>query len=290
MKYYVLDPEVAGELGNNTVMDVSVHPPLVSKLHYELDAWLGDDLIQSFPCYLVTERLKKHIENASLAGVSFAPVELELSANFKELHPSKTVPDFVWLNIFGKAGRDDFAVASDGRLVVSEPALKLLKNMTLKHCKIQDLKMITFSWHETDGGGKRTSIKIDGETVLQGFEKGAKVENSSRSDSNVCRYVYIVCSGDSLPDEAEAARAWLLEITSIIQKGIKGIISEIHSRDDFSAPVSRVLPGAGPGITIGIIGSTIRRLKALDIADALTEVSSHWKEILNRLEVLEPLK
>jgi hypothetical protein len=136
MKYYVLDPEVAGELGNNTVMDVSVHPPLVSKLHYELDAWLGDDLIQSFPCYLATEHLKKHIENASLAGVAFARVEFALSDNFKELHPSKAVPDFVWLKIFGQAGKDDFGLEADGRLVVSERALNVIKNLSLKHCKI----------------------------------------------------------------------------------------------------------------------------------------------------------
>ena len=136
MKYYALDPEVAGELGNNIVMDVSVHPPLVSKLHYKLDAWLGDDLIQSFPCYLVTEHLRKHIEKFSLVGVSFAPVELELSANFKELHPSKVVPNFEWLKIFGKVGKDDFGVEAEGRLVVSERALKSLKKFALEHCNI----------------------------------------------------------------------------------------------------------------------------------------------------------
>jgi hypothetical protein len=136
MKYYVLDPEVAGELGKNTVMDVSVHPPLVSNLHYELDAWLGDDLIQSFPCHLVTDRLKNTIENTSLTGVSFAPFEFELSANFKELHPSEEVPGFAWLKIFGKAGKDDFGVEAEGRLVVSERALKSLKKFALEHCNI----------------------------------------------------------------------------------------------------------------------------------------------------------
>ncbi|HSY19070.1 MAG TPA: hypothetical protein VK815_12075 [Candidatus Acidoferrales bacterium] len=136
MKYFVLDPEVAGELGINTVIDVSVHPPVVSTLHYELDAWLGDDLIQSFPCYAATEHMKKCIENASLGGAAFAPMEITLSDNFKELHSSKAVPAFVWLKIFGRAGKDDFGVESDGRLAVSEKALNLIKNLKLKHCKI----------------------------------------------------------------------------------------------------------------------------------------------------------
>jgi len=136
LNFYALNPEVAGELGNNTVLDVTVHPPLVSKLHYELGAWLGDDLIQSFPCFLATARLSKDIECASLGGVSFAPVQIGLSATFKALHPCETIPDFVWLKVFGQAGKDDFGLERNGRLVVSEPALNVIKNLTLNHCKI----------------------------------------------------------------------------------------------------------------------------------------------------------
>jgi hypothetical protein len=138
MKFYALDPEVAGELGKNTVMNTSVHPPEVSKLHYELDAWLGDDLIQSFPCYLVTERLKRKMESASMVGVAFAPVEFNVSANFKDRHPSKAVPNFTWLKITGSAGKDDFGVEAHGRLVVSERALKLIQDFSLNHCEISE--------------------------------------------------------------------------------------------------------------------------------------------------------
>ena len=38
MKYFYIQPEVAGGLGKNTVMDRSVHPPIVSRLHYEFRA------------------------------------------------------------------------------------------------------------------------------------------------------------------------------------------------------------------------------------------------------------
>ena len=136
MKFYTLDPEVAGELGDNTEMNTSIHPPTVSKLHYELNAWLGDDLIQSFPCYLATERLKREIESASVVGVAFAPVEFSVSANFKERNLSKVIPGFTWLKITGCAGKDDFGIEADGRLVVSERALKLIQDFNLNHCEI----------------------------------------------------------------------------------------------------------------------------------------------------------
>lgn len=136
MKFYILDPEVAGELGKSTVMDNSVHPPKVSRLHYELDAWLGDDLIQSFPCYLVSEKLKRKISASSLSGAAFAPVEFGLSSSFKERHPSKSVPDFAWFKITGFVGKDDFGIEADGRLVVSERALALIQELNLNHCEI----------------------------------------------------------------------------------------------------------------------------------------------------------
>lgn len=136
MNFYTLDPEVAGGLGKHTVMNTSVHPPVVSELHYELDTWLGDDIIQSFPCYLATERLKRKIESSSMVGIQFAPLKFDVTADFKDRHPSKAVPNFTWLKITGCAGKDDFGTEANGRLVVSERALKLLQDFNLNHCEV----------------------------------------------------------------------------------------------------------------------------------------------------------
>jgi hypothetical protein len=44
MKYHSIEPEVAGGLGANTIMDRTVHPPVVTKLHCKvnLDAHYDD--------------------------------------------------------------------------------------------------------------------------------------------------------------------------------------------------------------------------------------------------------
>jgi hypothetical protein len=54
---YVLEPLGAGQLGGGTLLDVSAHPPLVSRVQYVLDAPTSDDLIESFPVFLVSEAL-----------------------------------------------------------------------------------------------------------------------------------------------------------------------------------------------------------------------------------------
>ena len=41
MNFYYLEPEVSGGIGDSTILDTSVHPPIVSALEYEFEDWLG---------------------------------------------------------------------------------------------------------------------------------------------------------------------------------------------------------------------------------------------------------
>jgi len=139
-KYYLLEPEIAGELGPDTVMDPSVHPPRVSDLHYDLKGWLGDDLLESFPCYIVTDRCRDALENGGFSGCTFAPVRVTASDVFLELYPGRAVPTFHWLKVDGIAGEDDLGVADDHRLVVSGDVLKVLRSLSIDHCDFEELQ------------------------------------------------------------------------------------------------------------------------------------------------------
>jgi len=139
-KCFVLEPEVAGGLGPETEMDGSVHPPRVHKLHIELEGWLGDDLIESFPCFVVTDRCRRALEQSPLTGFHFAEVKVSKTAQFDELYPGRPLPVFWWLQVSGEACRDDFGLVSDGRLVASEAALRLLSTLNLAHCDVSEYR------------------------------------------------------------------------------------------------------------------------------------------------------
>lgn len=135
--YYVLEPEVAGELGDGTVLDAGQHPPTVSRLHYEFSGWLGDDLLQSFPCYIVTQRLSDAIAREGLTGCEFGIVHVSTSSQFDALYPGRQLPTFAWLRPVGIAGRADFAVGKDHRLIVSSAALTMLRRFCIDNCNIK---------------------------------------------------------------------------------------------------------------------------------------------------------
>ena len=143
MRFYVIEPEVAGGWGENTIVaDSSVHPPRVTKLHYKFDGWLGDVLLESFPCYIVTEAAKENIKAMAATGVKFDEVEISTSDEFDDVSPGLQLPRFAWLQVAGKAGQDDFGIAPapDFRLVISQRVLDLLKSMGVSNASIKEFE------------------------------------------------------------------------------------------------------------------------------------------------------
>jgi hypothetical protein len=136
MKYYHLEPEVAGGFGARTVIDRSSGKMVVQKLHYQFDGWLGDDILESTPCFIVSESLAREIDRQQLTGIKFDEVEVTTSDQFKELYQNRQIPKFVWLKVEGHAERDDFGMASGLRLIVSERALEVLRRFGVSNALV----------------------------------------------------------------------------------------------------------------------------------------------------------
>lgn len=136
--YYYIEPEVAGGLGERTILDTSYHPPKIEKLEYRFDAWLGDDILETFPCHIVTIELAKAIRENSLTGISFLDVKISKSDFFLEEYPDLKLPEFQWLLIYGTAGTDDFGLSKDYRLVISDLALSILKKFKINHAETSE--------------------------------------------------------------------------------------------------------------------------------------------------------
>jgi len=137
-RFFSLEPEVAGGWGDRTDADTSVHPPVVSHLHYEFHGWLGDELVESFPCYLVTEALGTTISRAGLSGCSLSRAEVTCSQDFTELQPDTKLPAFKWLRISGIAGQSDLGLSSEHLLVISEQALQVIGTHSISNCAVAE--------------------------------------------------------------------------------------------------------------------------------------------------------
>jgi hypothetical protein len=125
---FALEPHVAGELGPATdFYDRTTHPPGVRDVEYVLDHPDTDDLIESFPVYLVSERLAARL--SEFPGLGFEPVDVRPGDNYLELHGD--VPHTRYVRLL--PGGEDAWLGDDLLLCVSD-RLAVLRDFDLGRC------------------------------------------------------------------------------------------------------------------------------------------------------------
>ncbi len=149
MKYFALKAESAGDFGINTKFaKPPSKPPQVQHLHYVLDVWPVDELLGTAGVYIVSESMGKRLQSLTIpvSGVSFEAVEVTTSERFNSWHSDSALstyedisllPRYVWLNVNGKAGIDDFGIDKE-RLVVSIRVYTAMRMHRLNSCKVVD--------------------------------------------------------------------------------------------------------------------------------------------------------
>jgi hypothetical protein len=137
MAHFLLHPEVPGGLGEQTELDTSVHPPVVHKLHLEVAGWAGDDLVETFPVFLVSPRLRDAIVSADLTGATTRPALVTLMPGTEEL-VDPSILSFEWLDTTGEPGADDLGLDALAQLVVSDRALEQMRaHGQLGNCEVE---------------------------------------------------------------------------------------------------------------------------------------------------------
>jgi hypothetical protein len=137
---YALEPLVAGELGPDTVLDRSCHPPRVERMQFLLDEPATADLVESFPVYLVSEALAAHLEAAELNGVRFDAVEVRPTDLYSDRFGEVPHKAYRWMRLDPPSGDADAWIGEDLRLCVSDHMMELVERGDLSGCEIEPLE------------------------------------------------------------------------------------------------------------------------------------------------------
>jgi len=157
LNLYILEPEVAGGHGENTIYGTNSEASIsisnkVKFLHYEFDGWLGDDLIESTPCFIVTTFLVEKLVNNQITDFEIDECLVSTSEQFRDIYPDKALPIFKRLIPKGSIEVENdkyknwsghhICISQIGDLVVTEKILDILKQCLIEHCDINLLKKI----------------------------------------------------------------------------------------------------------------------------------------------------
>jgi len=146
MNYFQISPQVAGTLGDGSVVaDYAERPLRISKLQFELTSWPEDDLIVAMiQGYAGTTRLAEAITAAGLTGIEFGSLEMIEGDQFwikKKHHQGETIPEYCWFRFTGTHCVDDFGLIPlpvFPSLVVSDRALTLLRSFKFTNADVYD--------------------------------------------------------------------------------------------------------------------------------------------------------
>lgn len=137
MKLFLLEPEVAGYV---------VESPM--GLEHIFDGWLGDELIATFPYFLITNNLLNNLLIEKISGYSSRAIGISKSDIFNEIYEDKTLPGFVEMLIEGRVILEnnvikywdgkDVCLSQTKDLVVSEKVFSIL-NKKIIYCDVFEL-------------------------------------------------------------------------------------------------------------------------------------------------------
>ena len=137
---FALEPHVAGELGPDTVLDTSTHPPRVDRLQYLLDTSRADDLIESFPVFLVSEALAERLLAAGLGVFSIDDdLDVRPGEEYAALEGDAPHKRYRWLHLDAGADAPDAWLGEDLRLNVSDRMMAVLETADLTYADVERL-------------------------------------------------------------------------------------------------------------------------------------------------------
>ena len=136
---YVLQPLVGGELGQDVEFDNSTHPPGIDRVQYVLDYPTSEDLMESFPAYIVSEALAERLVAAGLRGFTLAEAEVLPGENYLALYGDVPHKTYRWLQVAPRTPDADVWLDDAPQLCVSDRMMAVLEGADLAGAEIEPI-------------------------------------------------------------------------------------------------------------------------------------------------------
>ena len=147
MKYYLIKPEVAGELGDNSeIIYENGRIKEVTFLEFVFLGWLGDEILKARPCYIITKKMMDDFILNEIKGMEYQKIQVSLSEEFLEIHKGNSViSEFVRIipcnriENFDNSMQEDIYIDKCNCLIVSERLLEIIKKYKISNCDIEEV-------------------------------------------------------------------------------------------------------------------------------------------------------
>lgn len=138
MKYYIVTPAAEAETGEEAIFSSSGHSRKIVFLHVYLVTYPESDLIQAYPAFIVTKKLRLAIESAGISGAKFLPCKVSKDPQYDDYSYTTDLPEMFGLEPDGVENVDDIVSYNEAEFKASDRFVRLLKSFAHDGCTFKE--------------------------------------------------------------------------------------------------------------------------------------------------------
>jgi hypothetical protein len=112
---------------------------MVSQVDYVIDGPDADELIQSFPVFLVSTDLGSRLKDAGLSGFELTGARIRPSDNYQAIYGNEPHLQYLWMQVTGAAGESDCWLDESFQICVSDRMMTVIQTAKLADCHVEPL-------------------------------------------------------------------------------------------------------------------------------------------------------
>ena len=138
MKYYIVTPAAEAETGEEAIFSSKDNPRKIIFLHVYLVTYPESELIQAYPAFIVTKKLRSAMESTGISGAKFLPCKVSKDPQYDDYSNTPDLPEMFGLEPFGVEDIDDIVFYSGTKIKASDRFVRLLKSLAHDGCEFKE--------------------------------------------------------------------------------------------------------------------------------------------------------
>lgn len=139
MKYYIITPATEAETGEEAIFSTGDKPRKIVFLHVYLVNYPESELLQAYPAFLVTRKLRSAMESLGISGVKFLPCKVSKDPQYDDYSFTSDLPEVFGMEPCGVENINDIVSYNEAEFKASERFVMLLKSFAHDGCRFEEI-------------------------------------------------------------------------------------------------------------------------------------------------------
>lgn len=137
MKYYFVQPAAEAEIGDEASASED-YPRKITFYHVCLINFPESELIQAYPAFVITKKLRSAMESEGISGANFLPCKVSKDQQYDDYSNYRELLELFGFEPCGVENIDDIVMHNEIEFKASDRFVRLLKSLAHDGCDFRE--------------------------------------------------------------------------------------------------------------------------------------------------------